>query len=301
MKIWVTGAAGFVGFRLAMALAKEGHEVVGSVRCLSSAQSLPKARLVEMDLQDEAAIHRHFDAETFDLVIHCASQQPREKIGFDAYFHGNVGLLNNILGQMKKSRTRMIISLSTVVVYGKTSREPVSEQTLENPSNEYGLSKWMGDQILRHHAQEANWHCVCLRMPSLFGPDQEGGLIDTYYQAALRNEVIEIYSEGSLYRNLLHVDEAVRAVQQVVQKIKTLNGHQLFLLGSKNSLTMEQIAHHLVLRMHSGSAIKLSSQPAPIEAHWNLSLTKAEQQLDFHPMTIEEGIDKYLNQMSQHG
>lgn len=310
MKIWLTGAAGFVGSHLAKALVEEGHEVVGIVRSFGSARAKrllkdftgqPNARLIEVDLEDTVSLAQHFHEEPIDLLIHCASQQPRREINFDAYFRGNVLLLNHLLDQMKEGRTRMIIAFSTVVVYGNTLLKSLSEENSENPSNEYGLSKWMGDQVLQYRTQEAGWNCVTLRMPSLFGPDQEGGLVDAYYRSVLRGEKIEIYSEGKLYRNLLHIDDVVRVCQLVIQKIETLKGYHLFLLGSRNSLTMEQIAHYMIKRMHSGSSIKLVSRRAPVEAHWNLSLNKTAKQLNFHPMTIEEGIDRYLDQMRNLG
>lgn len=308
MKIVVTGAGGFIGSRAMCALVNEGHSVVGGVRSLSHLRlsdelariaAKENCELVEVDLEDPRSVSGLFD-RAVDVVIHCASQQPRSGLGFDGYYRGNLACLSNVLDGMARRNIRRIISFSTVVVYGDELGMPVDEQHAVSPSSYYAISKYAADQILRYRSDHGDVDGVCLRLPSIFGKGQVGGLVHTYYDLLHANQELEIYSCGKLRRNLLHVDDVVRACRLVVEKMDDFRGFNLFLIGSSNSLTMEEVARFMAREIGSRSHIKLVPHPAPVNCHWDLVLEKARKAWGFVPLPIESGINLYLQEMA-HG
>ena len=303
MKIVVTGAGGFIGSHVMHAFVNEGHSVVGGVRSLSQVRpsgnlarlaAKENCDLVEVDLEDPGSVSGLLD-RSVDVVVHCASQQPRSGLAFDSYYRGNLLSLSNVLDGMGGRNIRRMVSFSSVVVYGDELGAPVDEQHAVNPSNYYAISKCAADQVLQCRSDHGDVHSVCLRMPSVFGKEQAGGLVHTYYSLLHSNQELELYSCGKLRRNLLHVDEVVRACRLVVEKMDDFGGFNLFLIGSRNSLTMEEIARYMAGKLGSRSHIKLVSNPAPVNFHWDLVVEKARKAWGFAPIPIEAGIDRYLD------
>lgn len=306
MKIVVTGAGGFIGSRVMCALVNEGHSVLGGVRSLSqlrlsgelaSIARERKCELVEVDFENPGSVSRLFD-RAVDVVIHCASQQPRSGLGFDGYYRGNLASLSTVLDGMVRRNIRRIISFSTMAVYGDELEMPVDEEHAVNPSSYYAISKYAADQILRYRSDHGDVDSVCLRMPSIFGKGQAGGLVHTYHDLLHSNQELEIYSCGKLRRNLLHVDDVARACRLVVEKMDDFRGFNLFLIGSSNSLTMEEVAGFMAREIGSRSHIKLVPHPAPINCHWDLVLEKARKAWGFVPIPIEGSISRYLEEMA---
>ncbi len=269
----ITGVKGFIGSELARTLSRRGYKVLGTTR---EQPNFP-------------------ENESIDIVIHCASQQPRKDLPYQAYFDGNFGSLGWTLDEMKKNKIRRIITFSTVAVYGDSISEVVNEETPPNPGSDYARSKWMADQLLQQRSEEDHLTGICLRLPSVFGPGQEGGLVDTYYEYARNQKDREVYSGGSLLRNLLYLDEVIQACEQALLRINEMEGYSLLLIGSSNSLTMGEIATYLCRKIGSRSQIRLVKTEAPVPSNWVLNLEKAQRVLGFVPRSIEDGIDRYCS------
>lgn len=308
LRILVTGATGFVGSHVVRGMLDAGHEVVGVdldleklKRCphLSGIMHHPKCHWIPLNLsnivRDQGVLNRY----VFDGVIHCASQQPRKDYTFDSYYKGNVQLLLNLLDAMLENNIKKIIYFSTASVYADSIGTRLDEGSQVNPSNYYAISKYASEQVLKYRSLEDGLESICFRMPSVIGPWQEGGLVHTYYENAKRNNDFEIYSEGRLLRNVIHVDDVLQACQKALVKLNGKKGYNLYLLGSSNSLSMEQIARYIVKRMDSKSVIKTVKKQAPVNFHWNLCINKMSGELGLAPKSIEEHIDTYIKQMGE--
>lgn len=293
MNIFITGASGFVGSRLRDHFNRQGHTVSGTLHLAEQ----PQSGFTPLDLRQP--LNPGLLSTDIDLVINCASQQPRPHLKPQDYERGNVLTLQNLLHAMTDSGVKNIIHFSSAVVYGNTEALVLTEETPVSPQNEYALSKWHAELALEEAARKHQLKAVCFRMPSVFGPGQIGGIAHTYYDHAVRNQDLEIFGGGKLLRNLLHIDDIVAACEQVSARLGTLDGYQRFLLGSRDSLSMEAIARMLVEKTRSRSHITLVARPAPFNFHWNFSIEHLAQTLGFTPMSIEEGLDRYIAQMQK--
>ena len=111
MKVLVTGAAGFIGSRLASKLAKKNHEVFGLV--LENNLSDPDVKMIQGDLANPDF---EIPEEKFDAVFHLAALTPMEKSkkkNRKVNFEGTVNLFNKI-----KGKTNFLVYVSGLGVFG---------------------------------------------------------------------------------------------------------------------------------------------------------------------------------------
>lgn len=282
--ILITGTAGFVGARLAAFLATKDFRLLAASRAT-------------VDLTDREGLIRTIGKEQIDWVVHCASLQPKAGATAEDYRRGNVETLHSILDAMKAKGIRRIVHFSSAVVLGQNGGERLDETSPVDPKGDYALSKWESEKLLRERAEMDQLQAICFRMPSVFGAGQPGGIVPTYYELAKKNAPIELFSEGKLIRNLLHVDDLLRACFLTIQKGDRKPSFELFLLGSRNSLPTTEIAWHIVRQTGSRSTVTPVTNRAPVDIHWNLSVEKVSRALSFRLLSLEEGIGRYIAAM----
>ena len=132
MKIFVTGAAGFIGFHVARRLLADGHSVAGFDAMTSYYDvELKRARLAQLtgqpgfgfttgQLEDRAALGAALDAAEPEIVIHLAAQ-PGVRYAFEApdtYVQSNVVGTFTLLELLKAAPPRHLMFASSSSVYG---------------------------------------------------------------------------------------------------------------------------------------------------------------------------------------
>ncbi|MBI2552445.1 NAD(P)-dependent oxidoreductase [Candidatus Uhrbacteria bacterium] len=295
----VTGATGFLGSALTGALLDRGKRVIGIGRRdqgFLSARAVkdPQFILRKLDLtQDVTAALSEYKIET---IFHLAAQQPSSPaLSFDDFYKGNVSTTRNVITLAKQSASQLIY-VSTIAVCGVFDKE-LSEDVPAVPSNYYGLTKYIAERLIEIELQRTNVQATVVRFPSLFGRNHLGGMIYTYYQLAKEAKPIEVYGRGETLRNALYVDDAIDALCRVAEKKEILTPFEIFLVGSANSLPMARIAEYVRDYLHSSSKVVLIDKPSSPPWDVNMNIGKIKQRLGFSPMTLEDGIKKYIESM----
>ncbi len=295
--VLVTGASGFLGSCLLSAFNRKGVPAIGVSR--SKGKESSEHPLYLLDLKNPAALEELMRRYSVSAVVHCASQQPRHGLDFNAYYEGNVCSLNNLLPAMQRVGVRKLLMFSSTAVYKAAAlNSAINEESVTEPCSEYSISKLTADHLARVQAKEMGLDVVCFRIPSLFGARQEGGLVHTYYRYALQGCDIELYSRGEPLRNLLYVDDLVEACFAALEYLSSTKcGFELFLFGSLDSISMVQLAEYIVKCMKSSSRIMPVDTPIPVPGNWVLDLQRAKEILHLTPIAVKQGIDRYLKEM----
>lgn len=296
MRILLTGASGHLAKYCRKYFGNmKDHNIVSISRQVLTPYTNETTKQCDLlNIQElKAALADH----TFDIIIHCASQQPRQNLTFDDYFNGNTLTLDNVLSTANLTPDAKVISFSSAVVYGHIKDTIINESTPVDPQSDYALTKCFGEQLLKIRAHQLGFNGYCLRLPSLFGPEQKGGIIDTYFQAAVNNAPLEIYSKGTLKRNVLSFDEVVTAIESICHH-QTSTHFNLYLLGSKNSLSMGKIGKWIINYCKSQTEITLSEKKAPVEVDWDFDLKHIIQNLGYQPKSIETILEQYIDEAS---
>lgn len=224
MKTVVTGAAGFIGSTLTRRLLDDGHNVVGidslddyydvalKRRNLVPLKS-PRFRLVEEDL-NTAELASLIDGA--EVVFHLAGQPGVRQswgVGFDPYVRQNIAATQRLLETAKDSPSlRRFVFASSSSVYGDAERYPVTESDLPRPASPYGVTKLAAEHLCRLYATTFGVPTVALRFFTVYGPRQRPDMaFARFVKAAVLDEPVAIYGDGTQERDFTYVDDIVAA------------------------------------------------------------------------------------------
>jgi CDP-paratose 2-epimerase len=280
--VLITGGAGFVGSNLVNSLLRDGHPVtvLDSLARPGSEQNMAWLRSQNFDGMFRF-IHgdvRNPDdaqaaAKDADVIYHLAGQvavttsvdDPRTDFEVNA-----LGTLNVLEGARLSGRRPIFVFTSTNKVYGGMEEVTVTEgaksygyrdfplgisesQPLDFHSP-YGCSKGAGDQYVRDYGRIYRLPTVVFRMSCIYGPRQFGnedqGWLAHFIIASVKDEPITIYGNGKQVRDVLFVDDLVRAFKLAKEKIKTTAG-QIYNIGGgpENTLAVWSEFGELLARL----------------------------------------------------
>jgi CDP-paratose 2-epimerase len=267
--IVVTGGAGFVGSNLVCRLVDHGHRVVvfdslarpGSELNLAWLQTrYPDLEHAPGDVRDSDAVNEVVSRA--DVIFHLAGQVAVTTSVEDPTTDFEVNALGtfNVLEAARRSDRRpTLVFTSTNKVYGGIDDVIVVErptryefQDLPGGISEdhpldfhspYGCSKGAADQYVRDYARIYDLPTVVFRMSCIYGPRQFGnedqGWLAHFIIAAVMGRPITIYGDGKQVRDVLFVEDLVRAFVLAAEKIDTTAG-QVYNIGggSANALAV---------------------------------------------------------------
>ena len=274
--IVVTGGAGFLGTNIAVALAERGIDVLvfdnlsrAHVRKnLSWLQQHYGSRLSVRigDVRDAAGVADAVRGAR--AVIHLAAQVAVTTSVDDPTtdFEVNArGTLNVLEAVRRVAPHAPVLFASTNKVYGKLigfealaraglrymPRDPVrrtgfDESTPLSLHSPYGCSKGSADQYVIDYARIYGLKTAVFRMSCLYGPHQFGnedqGWVAHFVISALRGQPIAIYGDGYQVRDVLYVEDAVRAYLLALERIEELSGRAFNLGGGpENTLSLREL------------------------------------------------------------
>jgi UDP-glucose 4-epimerase len=186
-KLLVTGGAGYIGSHTTLALLQAGHEVVVLDNlCNSSAESLRRVGeiagcpplFVQGDIRDRALLEQLLSQHRIDAVLHFAGlkavgESVREPL---AYYENNVAGTVTLCQAMAAAGIYRLVFSSSATVYGEPGTMPISEeQPTGIPTNPYGRSKLMVEELLRDLSRsDPRWAIALLRYFNPVGAHESG-------------------------------------------------------------------------------------------------------------------------------
>src|SRR5512135_154716 len=208
MKALITGASGFIGRRLASALADQGHDVACLVRMTSRTAGLerPGIRLVVGDLRDPASLEAA--AAGRDRVFHLAGTI--QAVGRTAFEDANVGGTRRLIDACLRAAPGLerFVYVSSIAAAGPSEEgRPGCESDEPRPVTDYGRSKLAAENIVREAA--ATLPVTVVRPPNVLGPgskDLERAI------ALLRKGIFPAVGDDRPRTSLIDVDDLVEAL-----------------------------------------------------------------------------------------
>lgn len=241
-KVLVTGGAGYIGSHTCIELLQAGHEVIvldnlsnSSEEALHRVQQLTQKSLVfiQGDIRDHQVLEQIFDEYKIDAVIHFAGlkavgeSQQVPLVYFDNNIAGSIALVQ----AMQKAQVYRLVFSSSATVYDEANISPLKEEMPTGmPSNNYGYTKLMVEQILEKLSiADERWSIALLRYFNPVGAHQSGqigedpqgipnNLMPYITQVAVgRREKLSIYGsdydtvDGTGIRDYIHVVDLANA------------------------------------------------------------------------------------------
>lgn len=260
--VFVTGGAGFVGSNLVNNLLSDGCSVTildslsrsgaqNNLAWLRSRHGKGQLEFIQGDVRDSSTVQSA--AKHADVIYHLAGQVAVTSSVYDPRLDFEVnsqGTLNVLEAARLSERKPIVVFTSTNKVYGGmesvatveldsryTYRDlphGVSESQPLDFHSPYGCSKGAADQYVRDYARIYGLRTVGFRMSCIYGPRQFGnedqGWLAHFMISAETGRPITIYGNGKQVRDVLFVDDLVRAFRLAVEKIAVTAG-QVYNIG----------------------------------------------------------------------
>jgi UDP-glucose 4-epimerase len=230
MKILVTGGAGYIGGTVTRMLLAAGHSVtVLDNFCHSKRLGVANgAELVEGELADRALVEKTLKAGTFDGVMHFAALiEAGESMKVpEVYFRNNTASTLTLLEAMLATGHNKLVFSSTAACYGEPESTPILEDAKLKPTNPYGESKLLVEQMLGWMNVSHGFRYASLRYFNVAGAiegygeahEPESHLIPLILDVALgRRASIKIFGrdyptkDGTCVRDYIHVRDLAEA------------------------------------------------------------------------------------------
>ncbi|HUY82903.1 MAG TPA: UDP-glucose 4-epimerase GalE [Acidobacteriaceae bacterium] len=229
LRILVIGGAGYIGGTVAQILIEKGHQVVIYDNLCHGHRAMlpPQAQFVEGDIADRVALEKLL-CTGIDGVMHFAALiEAGESMKIpEAYFRNNSASTLSLLEAMLATGVHRLVFSSTAAVYGEPESTPILEDAPLRPTNAYGESKLLVEQMLTWLNRIHGFRYASLRYFNVAGAipgrgeahEPESHLIPLILDVALgRRPSIKIFGkdypthDGTCVRDYIHVHDLARA------------------------------------------------------------------------------------------
>jgi UDP-glucuronate 4-epimerase len=329
MNFLVTGAAGFIGFHLSIALLESGNNVVG-VDNLNDYYDpiLKKHRLKKINshanssnfkfFRDDISIKDFtvslFSEYEFDVVINLAAQAGvRYSLqNPHAYIDSNISGFLNILEGCRNHKVNHLIYASSSSVYGMNIKQPFStNDRVDYPISLYAATKKSNELMAHSYSHLYNIPTTGLRFFTVYGPYGRPDM--AYYKftkSILNNSKIDVFNNGNMKRDFTYIDDIVDGILKIIQLppapksnpySTSSSPYQLFNIGNNNPISLREFIGAIEL----ACGVKANQNLLPMQPG-DVPITYAEiddlQSLSgFKPKTsIKEGIKEFVEWYKQY-
>lgn len=185
-----------------------------------------------------------------------------------------------------------LIFASSREVYGETADDPTSEEDPCVPNNVYGMTKLLGEQVIKWVSSKLGVPYTILRFTNLYGPGGDKYAPCVFIRRALRGEDIEIMG-GDQIVNLVYIDDAVRALEVCMDT--TDADREAFNLGSEESMTVRDLVALIVKLIGTDVTLKQVPMRDTETRHFIPDLQKIRGVLGFRTsIGLEEGLRRTI-------
>jgi UDP-glucose 4-epimerase len=315
MRVFITGGAGFIGSHLADALIARGDTVTildnlstGSAANIAHLEG--KIEVHQGDIRDAALIEKLMAPA--DLVLHMAAALGVNTILEKTIESVSVNFTGSevVLNAATKLKNRIIIA-STSEIYGKNPQQPLHEESdrvVGAPQKirwTYSDAKALEEAVAHSLYTTEGLKVTTVRLFNTVGPRQTGRygmVLPRFVQAALANQPITIYGDGSQSRVFCHVHDAVKAILTLAATDSTIG--DVFNVGGVGETTVKELAEKIIKQTNSTSTITYTpyadAYPAGFEDMQRRvpDITKIKKTINWAPAnTLDSIIDDVASSM----
>ena len=273
MRILITGGAGYVGGTVAQLLLDHGHQVVVYDNLCHAQRAMVPAgtEFVEGDIADRATLESVLHAD-IDGVMHFAAliEAGESMKKPEVYFRNNSASTLSLLESMLAANVRRLVFSSTAAVYGEPESTPILEDAPLRPTNAYGESKLLVEQMLSWLNRIHDFRYASLRYFNVAGAiegrgeahEPESHIIPLILDVALgRRKDIKVFGQdypthdGTCIRDYIHVHDLARAHLLAFEALKD-RSHLIYNIGNGVGFTVREVIE---------SARRVTGHPIPVE------------------------------------
>lgn len=191
---------------------------------------------------------------------------------------------------------RFVFLSSGGTIYGDSyNRTFLKEDHLKTPMSAYGLSKMVAENYIDFITKRSSFESVILRPSNVYGNHQNlkkpQGIVGFAFNALINNRTIDLYAEGQVIRDFIHVLDLAEAVKCCVEKKHEIANVNIYNTGSQAGYSIRDILD--IIERIAGEKIQTVAKPArTFDCDFNvLDINKIQSELGWQPkIKIEDGL-----------
>lgn len=303
----ITGAAGFIGGRVAELLMAEGHSIVGidnmndsyDVRMkehrLEKLQADTKFSFHRLDISDRKVID-HIPDERIDAVINLAARAGVRDSVLDPwiYVDSNMTGTLNMLELCRQRNVPKFVLASTSSIYGAEAPLPTPESAESNrPLQPYAASKKGAETLAHSYHFLHDIDVTVVVYFTVYGPSGRPNMsMFRFVQAISEGRPIQVFGDGEQTRGFTYIDDIARGTILALKPI----GYEVINLGGHESISINALIHLIEEALGKKAIIEYKPMdPADMLASW-ADVSKAMKTLDWQPQVgIREGVQHLVD------
>jgi UDP-glucuronate 4-epimerase len=311
----VTGAAGFIGSRVAALLIEDGHAVVGiddmndayDVRLkewrLDQLEAQPAFSFFRADIADRRALFDALDGQSVDAVINLAARAGVRPSVDDPnpYVRTNIIGGLNVLDWCRGHGVAKLVQASTSSLYGLGNPTPFQETAdITRPLSPYAATKGASELLCHTYHHLHGLDISILRYFTVYGPAGRPDMsIFRFIQWIAEGRTLRLYGDGNQKRDFTFVDDIARGTVMALKPV----GFEIINLGGDRPASMNDVISKIEALLGKPADIeRLPPAPGDMPATW-ANIDKAGRMLGWEPMTsLDQGLEAcvawYLEQRS---
>jgi len=300
MKILVTGGCGFIGSHMVDRLLNDGHDVVvldncstGRLENLEHQKENNNLSVHVCDIADYEVIEPYF--EGVDRVFHIAAladivpsiQEPLK------YHRSNVDGTINVLEASRKHEIKHFIYAASSSCYGIPEHYPTPETTPIDPQYPYALTKYLGEEYVKHYHQIYQLPVTSMRFFNVYGPRSRtsgtyGAVFGVFLAQKLANKPYTIVGDGTQTRDFTYVTDVVDACVSASENEKAIG--EIFNVGSNNHYSVNRLVELL-----GGEKTHIPKRPGEPDCTF-ADTSKIKDVIGWSPsVSFEEGVQNMID------
>jgi len=306
--VLVTGGAGFIGSHVAEGLLRRGYQVVvlddlsgGFVDNLVDGIHFIQGSILDVDL-----VNRLFDEERFDYVFHLAAYAAEGLSHFIKRFNYNNNLIGsvNLINASVNHNVKCFVFTSSIAVYGASPELPMTEATVPNPEDSYGIAKLSVEQELRACKEMFDLNHIIFRPHNVYGERQNIGdkyrnVVGIFMNQILQEKPMTIFGDGTQMRAFSYIGDVAPIMVESVENPDAYN--EVFNIGADIPYSVNDLSSQVAKAMGvEANIIHLPPRNEVLNAyssHAKVRKTFGDRSL----VSLDEGLSGMAHWVKHHG
>jgi UDP-glucuronate 4-epimerase len=306
--VFLTGAAGFIGFHVSKKLLETGNEVIGIDNMndyydpalkearLSLLSKYSNFKFYKIDLCDFDGLKSIFDKFNPQLICHLAAQAGvRYSITNPfAYQKSNSEGFLNIIELSKNYKVSNFVYASSSSVYGNNTKLPFSESDpVDHPISLYAATKRANELTAHCYSHLFGIPCSGLRFFTVYGPwGRPDMALFMFTKAILEGKPIQVFNNGKMMRNFTFIDDIVDGVIRVLETPKP---YEIYNIGNNRAENLLDFIKEIETNLGKKAQMQFCPiQPGDVPA--TVADINKICSIGYEPKTnIDKGISQFVS------
>jgi len=306
--IFLTGTAGFIGYKTAEKLLEKGYKVVGvdnmndyyDVRLkefrISKLKNYKNFKFYKLDIENLEAMRVIFENEKIDAVINLAARAGVRYSLIDPFVYLSTNTLGtlNLLELMKDYGVKKFVLASTSSLYAGQKMPFKEDLPVNTPISPYAASKKGAEAMSYTYHYLYGIDVTVLRYFTVYGPIGRPDMsIFRFIKWIDEGTPITVFGDGTQSRDFTYLDDIAEGT---VKAVEVETGYEIINLGGNEPYELNYVIK--LIEKYLGKKAEVIYKPfhkADMKATW-ADITKAKEILNWQPRTsLKEGIKKTVD------